>query len=111
MASNLSDFILIEGARQNNLKGINLKLPLGELIVITGLSGSGKSSLAFDTLYAEGQRRYIETSHPTRGSSLTAWKAQVDSIEASRPPSPSNNQCRPHHALDRRHDDRDSTIT
>src|SRR5467141_573143 len=55
------DFILIEGARQNNLKGINLKLPLGELIVVTGVSGSGKSSLAFDTIYAEGQRRYIES--------------------------------------------------
>ena len=55
------DFIVIEGARQNNLKGLNLKLPLGKLIVVTGVSGSGKSSLAFDTIYAEGQRRYVET--------------------------------------------------
>ena len=49
--------IHIEGARQHNLKGINLRLPLGELIVVTDVSGSGKSSLAFDTIYAEGQRR------------------------------------------------------
>jgi len=55
------NFILIEGARQNNLKGISLKLPLNKLTVVTGVSGSGKSSLAFDTLYAEGQRRYVET--------------------------------------------------
>ncbi|HSF48071.1 MAG TPA: excinuclease ABC subunit UvrA, partial [Burkholderiales bacterium] len=55
------EFILIEGACQNNLKGFNLKLPLNELIVVTGVSGSGKSSLAFDTIYAEGQRRYVET--------------------------------------------------
>ncbi|MFW5775376.1 MAG: excinuclease ABC subunit UvrA, partial [Chitinivibrionales bacterium] len=53
--------IHIEGAWQNNLKGLNLDLPLGKLIVITGVSGSGKSSLAFDTIYAEGQRRYVET--------------------------------------------------
>ncbi len=51
----------IFGARQNNLKGFDLEIPLGEMIVITGVSGSGKSSLAFDTLYAEGQRRYIES--------------------------------------------------
>ena len=51
----------IRGARQNNLKGIDLDLPLGSLIAVTGVSGSGKSSLAFDTLYAEGQRRYVES--------------------------------------------------
>ncbi|MDA8871820.1 ATP-binding cassette domain-containing protein, partial [Flavobacteriaceae bacterium] len=50
--------IRIEGARAHNLKNINLEIPRDELVVITGLSGSGKSSLAFDTLYAEGQRRY-----------------------------------------------------
>jgi excinuclease ABC subunit A len=55
------DVIRIRGARQNNLKGIDLDLPLGKLNVITGPSGSGKSSLAFDTIYAEGQRRYVET--------------------------------------------------
>ncbi len=53
--------IVVEGARQNNLKGLDLRLPLGELVVVTGVSGSGKSSLAFDTIYAEGQRRYVET--------------------------------------------------
>src|SRR5919109_992861 len=53
--------IEVRGARQNNLKGIDLDLPLGSLIVVTGVSGSGKSSLAFDTLYAEAQRRYVET--------------------------------------------------
>lgn len=55
------DYIVIEGAKQNNLKNLSLKLPLRKLIVITGVSGSGKSSLAFDTIYAEGQRRYVET--------------------------------------------------
>ena len=53
--------IRIRGARQNNLKGVDLDLPLGELHVVTGVSGSGKSSLAFDTIYSEGQRRYVET--------------------------------------------------
>ena len=59
-----ADCIRLRGVRQNNLKGIDLDLPLRELVVITGLSGSGKSSLAFETLYAEGQRRYIETFTP-----------------------------------------------
>jgi len=53
--------ICIEGARVNNLRNISLQIPRNSLCVITGLSGSGKSSLAFDTLYAEGQRRYLET--------------------------------------------------
>src|ERR1700739_3636568 len=56
--------IRIRGARQNNLKNLDLDLPTGELIVVTGVSGSGKSSLVFDTLYAEGQRRYVETFSP-----------------------------------------------
>jgi len=56
--------IRLRGVRQNNLRSIDLDLPLGELIVVTGVSGSGKSSLAFDTLYAEGQRRYVETFSP-----------------------------------------------
>ena len=55
------DKILIRGARTHNLANIDLDLPRDKLIVITGLSGSGKSSLAFDTIYAEGQRRYLET--------------------------------------------------
>ena len=57
----MEDKIVIKGARQNNLKGIDLELPKGRLIVITGVSGSGKSSLAFDTIYAEGYRRYVES--------------------------------------------------
>ena len=54
-------YIHVEGARENNLKNIDITIPRNKLVVITGLSGSGKSSLAFDTLYAEGQRRYIES--------------------------------------------------
>ena len=57
----MENYISIEGCRVHNLKNINLKIPRNKLIVITGLSGSGKSSLAFDTIYAEAQRRYIET--------------------------------------------------
>ena len=53
--------IVIGGARQHNLKNFNLEIPRDKLVVITGLSGSGKSSLAFDTIYAEGQRRYVES--------------------------------------------------
>tara|TARA_B110000114_G_scaffold185851_1_gene235646 strand:- start:7625 stop:10447 length:2823 start_codon:yes stop_codon:yes gene_type:complete len=56
-----SEFITIEGAKEHNLKNISLKIPRNQLVVITGLSGSGKSSLAFDTIYAEGQRRYMES--------------------------------------------------
>ena len=56
-----SKFISIRGAREHNLKNISLDLPREKLVVITGLSGSGKSSLAFDTIYAEGQRRYVES--------------------------------------------------
>ena len=55
------DKIIIKGAKEHNLKNINLELPRNKMIVITGLSGSGKSSLAFDTIYAEGQRRYVES--------------------------------------------------
>ena len=55
------DKIIIKGARQHNLKNIDLEITRNKLVVITGLSGSGKSSLAFDTIYAEGQRRYVES--------------------------------------------------
>ncbi|RYD76959.1 MAG: excinuclease ABC subunit A [Sphingobacteriales bacterium] len=58
---NHRDFIIVKNARQNNLKGLSVAIPQGKLVVITGVSGSGKSSLAFDTLYAEGQRRYVES--------------------------------------------------
>src|SRR5437870_4920539 len=76
----------IRGARQNNLKGIDLDLPLGKLSVVTGPSGSGKSSLAFDTIYAEGQRRYVETFSPyTRQFLERMDKPQVDEIRGIPP--------------------------
>jgi excinuclease ABC subunit A len=78
--------IRIRGARQNNLQGIDLDLPIGKLNVITGPSGSGKSSLAFDTIYAEGQRRYVETFSPyTRQFFERMDKPVVDSIEGIPP--------------------------
>ena len=57
----MQNSIIIKGAKEHNLKNINIEIPRDKLVVITGLSGSGKSSLAFDTLYAEGQRRYVES--------------------------------------------------
>ena len=79
-------YIVIKGARENNLKNINLKLPKDKLIVMTGLSGSGKSSLAFDTIYAEGQRRYVESlSAYARQFLDNVDKPDVDSIEGLSP--------------------------
>src|ERR1700687_5629265 len=81
-----SDAIRIVGARQNNLKNLDLDLPLNELIVVTGVSGSGKSSLVFDTLYAEGQRRYVETFSPYARQFLDRMdKPQVDAIHGIPP--------------------------
>src|SRR6266496_1875801 len=78
--------IVIRGARQNNLKNLSLELPLNELVVVTGVSGSGKSSLVFDTLYAEGQRRYVETFSPYARQFLDRMdKPQVDAIEGIPP--------------------------
>ncbi len=78
--------IRLRGVRHNNLKNFDLDLPLGRLIVVTGLSGSGKSSLAFDTLYAEGQRRYIETFSPYARQFFDRMdKPQVDSISGIPP--------------------------
>ncbi len=80
------DFIKLRGVRQNNLKGFDLDLAMNRLIVITGPSGSGKSSLAFDTLYAEGQRRYIETFSPYARQFFDRMdKPRVDSIESIPP--------------------------
>src|SRR5690349_2356909 len=86
VAAGEAAFLVVRGARTHNLKNIDLTLPLGQLIIVTGVSGSGKSSLAFDTIYAEGQRRYV--------SSLSAYarqflermeKPDVDSIEGIAP--------------------------
>ena len=80
------EFIRIRGARQNNLKNLSLDLPTNELIVVTGVSGSGKSSLVFDTLYAEGQRRYVETFSPYARQFLDRQdRPQVDAIEGIPP--------------------------
>jgi excinuclease ABC subunit A len=80
------DKIIIRGARQHNLKNINLELPKNKLIVITGLSGSGKSSLAFDTIYAEGQRRYVESLSAYARQFLPLMdKPDVDKIEGLSP--------------------------
>ena len=80
------DSIVIRGARQNNLKNLDVTIPSGELVVVTGVSGSGKSSLVFDTLYAEGQRRYVETFSPYARQFLDRMdKPQVDSIDGIPP--------------------------
>ena len=90
-----TDFIRVRGARTHNLKNINLDLPRNRLIVITGLSGSGKSSLAFDTLYAEGQRRYVESlSAYARQFLQLMEKPDVDLIGVSPPPSRSSRRRR-----------------
>src|SRR5258707_585217 len=86
LKSSARSAIRLRGVRHNNLKNFDLDLPLNQLIVITGLSGSGKSSLAFDTLFAEGQRRYIETFSPYARQFFDRMdKPQVDSIEAIPP--------------------------
>src|SRR5437867_6192222 len=84
--TNSQAVIRLRGVRHNNLKNFDLDLPLHRLIVVTGLSGSGKSSLAFDTLYAEGQRRYIETFSPYARQFFDRMdKPQVDRIEGIPP--------------------------
>src|SRR5512146_1491481 len=83
---NVADKIIIKGARENNLKNIDLEIPKNKLVVFTGLSGSGKSSLAFDTIYAEGQRRYVESlSSYARQFLGIMEKPDVDSIEGLSP--------------------------
>jgi excinuclease ABC subunit A len=81
-----SDRIVIRGAREHNLKNVDLEIPRDQLVVITGLSGSGKSSLAFDTIYAEGQRRYVESLSAYARQFLEQMeKPEVDSIEGLSP--------------------------
>src|SRR5580692_5714058 len=90
-----ADAIRIRGARQNNLKNLDLDIPVNELIVVTGVSGSGKSSLVFDTLYAEGQRRYVETFSPYARQFLDRMdKPQVERIDGI-PPSIAIDQTNP----------------
>src|SRR5476649_2181166 len=80
------DQIVVRGARQHNLKNVDVSLPRGEMIVLTGVSGSGKSSLAFDTIYAEGQRRYVESlSAYARQFLVQMDKPDVDFIEGLSP--------------------------
>jgi len=80
------DWIEVRGAREHNLKNIDVKLPRNRFIVITGLSGSGKSSLAFDTIYAEGQRRYVESLSAYARQFLGMMeKPNVESIEGLSP--------------------------
>ena len=81
-----NDKIIVRGARENNLKNIDIEIPKNKLVVITGVSGSGKSSLAFDTIYAEGQRRYVESlSSYARQFIGMSEKPDVDSIEGLSP--------------------------
>ena len=104
-----ADELVVHGAREHNLKDITVRLPRNALICITGLSGSGKSSLAFDTIYAEGQRRYVESlSAYARQFLQMMEKPDVDSIDGLSPRDLDRSEddvAKP--ALDRRHRDRD----
>ena len=80
------DKIIVRGAKEHNLKNVNVEIPRNKLVVITGLSGSGKSSLAFDTIYAEGQRRYVESLSSYARMFLGQMdKPNVESIEGLSP--------------------------
>ena len=79
------DKLIVRGAREHNLKNVDLEIPRDKLVVITGLSGSGKSSLAFDTIYAEGQRRYVESLSAYARLPRSDGKLNVDQIEGLSP--------------------------
>src|SRR3989339_1446995 len=97
MSKNSKNHIIVRGARTNNLKNIDLDIPRDKLIVITGLSGSGKSSLAFDTIYAEGLRRYVESlSAYARQFIGTMDKPDVDSIDGLSPAISIDQKTAPH---------------
>ena len=82
----MTDVISVKGAREHNLKNISLDIPRDKLVVLTGLSGSGKSSLAFNTIYAEGQRRYIESLSAYARQFLGQMdKPDIDSIDGLSP--------------------------
>ena len=82
----MNDRIIVRGARENNLKNVDVSIPRDKMVVFTGLSGSGKSSLAFDTIYAEGQRRYVESlSSYARQFLGQMEKPDVDAIEGLSP--------------------------
>ena len=86
MPSDKQKFIRIKGARQHNLKNLDVRIPRHKLVVVTGLSGSGKSSLAFDTLFAEGQRKYVESLSAYARQFLDQMqKPDVDYIEGLSP--------------------------
>ena len=86
MPSLESPFIRVRGAKEHNLKSVDVDIPRNQLVVVTGLSGSGKSSLAFDTIYAEGQRRYVESlSAYARQFLELMQKPDVESIEGLSP--------------------------
>ena len=106
------DKLIIQGAREHNLKDVNLELPRDSMIVFTGLSGSGKSSLAFDTIFAEGQRRYVESLSSYARQFLGQMdKPDVDFIEGLSPRRlhrPEIDLAQP--ALDRRHDHGDPRL-
>ena len=105
----ISSDIIIRGVREHNLRNVNLRIPRNRLICMTGVSGSGKSSLAFDTLYAEGQRRYVESLSSYARQFLGQMpKPEVDSVSRAGPVDfdPAESQ-RPQPAEHGRHDHRD----
>ena len=105
--------ISVRGARQHNLKNINVEIPRNTLTVITGLSGSGKSSLAFDTIYAEGQRRYVETLSAYARQFLDQLeRPDVDAIDGLSPVHLDRAEDhQPQPAVDRRNDHRDLRLS